>query len=557
MASSAGSAYVPSWRSYKEKLKNLGYNIPMRILWILWIFGLVTHVMAEDRSQYISSADDYMKLGQYGKALVQLQKARSLDAAQVTIDQKIRECQMRLGAWVSSEASGGEDWIEVDKLRLDEVPATSHDSLFHVAQGLEQRENYETALRIYAFLAEHRSDRKDFGKAYKELRIKLEQMAQNHSEVGEIFLKQGRLEKAREEFTRASFFQPSNAFFPERIKQIDTKRKELLQALDARLTEVLASGDVDQALVVADHAFREFPEQERFRKVLDSLQVAHKDVLATTLQECRDLLAKQDYAKADARLREALVRFPGEGEIAELQQEARSKLEASRRAAQVDSLDRSLQKAIAEGNVGLAQGLLQGMSTLGASGVNLTERTNQVNELRQKVQGQRDFENALDKSRRALRDGMLDSAKIALQQAMALNAQSPVVQQMLQDIKREESREAEVEVSKRKDVQRAEAFVKAGQIQSAKKVDLTLTGANQVDQEVKQAQRAIREAEYARTPENDKKAQDLFFQGISSYRIGDYADALQKWTLVLKLNPDHEQAQKYIANVKQKLARMK
>jgi len=498
-----------------------------------------------------------MKIGQYGKALVQLQKARAMDSAQVSIDQKIRECQIRLGNWVSSESVSNNGWIEVDKLRLEEVPAKSQDSLFQVAKRLEERENYETALRIYAFLAEHYAERKDFGRAFQDLRLKVDQMAQNHSEVGEVFLKQGRLEMARQEFSRARFFQPNSVFLINRIQQIDQKRQELLQSLNSRLTQVLTLGDVDQAVVLADRAFREFPDQGRFRKTLDSLQAIQNKALRKTLQECRNLLNEQKYAQADARLREALVRFPGEVEIAELQQEARTKLEASRRNAKADSLDRNLQKALAEGNLGLAQGLLQSLTTVDGKRVKESGREQQVKELQQRVQGLRNFEAALENSRRALRDGDLESAKLALQAALALNAQSPVAVQLLQDIKREELRRSEVEDSKRKDAQRAQALVKAGQIQSAKKVDLSLTGATQVDQEVKQAQRAIREAEYERTPANDKKAQALFFEGISSYRVGDYVDALQKWTLVLKLNPDHEQAQKYIANVKQKLARMK
>ena len=98
--------------------------------------------------------------------------------------------------------------------------------------------------------------------------------------------------------------------------------------------------------------------------------------------------------------------------------------------------------------------------------------------------------------------------------------------------------------------------MKSGQLKEAKKVDLSLTGAKQVDQEVKQVQRTIREAEFAHTPENDKKAQELFLEGIAKYRVGDYKEALEKWNQVIRLNPDHEQAKKYIANVKLKLARM-
>ena len=532
----------------------------MRILVILlfaFAWGPVVGApVNSEQAKYIQSAQDYMQRSQYQKALVQLSKARALSPTEVSIDEKMRECHVRLGNWVSPEDAATSSWIEVDKLRLADVQPRAFDSLFQVAKTLENRENYEIAERIFSHLANKAPTKKEYGKAYQDLRLKVELMSQNHIEVGEVFLKQGRFAKALEEFKAALFFKPDDPYLQSRIKLVESRQLELRETYKGRLAKVLAEGDRDQAAVIAERAFREFPSEKFFRRTLDSLTTLRLEMLAKTLEECRALMDSSQFASAESRLREALLSYPGEPQVVDLLQQSRAKLESSKKVALADSLSKELTQAIETGNTSLATSLLQNLKATGAAGDDIAQKEKGLDSLKSRLQVQRDFENTLEKARRLMKDGQLAEARAALEAAMGMNPKSPVAKQMLEDVKREEAKQVETEDAKRKEIQKADAFVKAGQIQSAKKVDLSLTGAQQVDQEVKQVQRAIREAEYARTPENDKKAQDLFFEGIGSYRLGDYQEALEKWNKVLKLNPDHEQAQKYVANVKQKLARM-
>lgn len=527
---------------------------------ILWVILLSVLAFAQAKSkawdQLTLDADTYMKQGQYGKALVQLQKARALDSQQVMLDIKIRECQFRLGTWVPGQDATNMAWIEVDKLRLPEVPIKSFDSLFRVAKGLEERESYEIALKILGHLAEKAPAKNEYVKAYQSLRIRMDQMVVNHTEVGEVFLKQGRFSEAREEFRRALFFRPGDPFVQERLRLVESKQSEMLASYRSQLRVALRQDEAEASLVLADRAFRDFPLQPEFKRAADSLRQVHASKKEKVLQDCRTMITKGEIAAAEAKLREALVQFPGEPAVVQLQMEAQRLLDGQKRNGMRDSLEKQFHQAIQSGNLGLGAMQLQKLRTEFPE-VDYSKQQGILDQKKGQYQKQREFEGTLESARRYMKDGLLSQAKEALQTALAMQPESPVAKQMLADLQREEVRSVAIEEQRRKDLQRAEALVAAGQIQSAKKVDLSLSGVGKVDQEVKQVQRTIREAEFARTPEKDRRAQELFLEGIGKYRVGDYEEALEKWKLTLKLNPDHDQAKKYVANVKQKLSRMR
>lgn len=521
----------------------------------LWVGLGFSQPPSKAWEQYIKEANSYMQSGQYGKALVQLQKARALDSLQLKLDQKIRECQIRLGTWVPGQGAASLEWIEVDKLRLQEVPAKSYDSLLRVAKSLEERENYEVALKILAHIAEKAPNKKEYLKAHQDLRLKMDQLVVNHTEVGEVYLRQGRFGGAREEFRRALFFKPSDPYLLDRVKLIESKQAEMLSSYRSQLKMALEKKDVEASILVADRAFRDFPKELEFQRKSDSLRSLRELEMNKILTECRKSMASGQIGQAEARLREALVQFPGEPAVVQLQLEAQQLLERSKKNARKDSLEKQFAQAMESGNVGLGNMHLQRLKSEFPE-EDYSKEQESLNQRKGQFQKQQDFENILESARLFMQDGLLTKAKETLQSALAMQPESPVARQMLEDLRKEESKQATVEGQRRKDVQKAEALVAAGQIQSAKKVDLSLSGVGKVDQEVKQVQRTIREAEFARTPEKDRNAQSLFLEGIAKYRTGDYEEALGKWQEVLKLNPEHDQAKKYLVNVKQKLSRM-
>lgn len=522
--------------------------------WLVIVLSFA-YAMGSAWDQYLKDADQYMKQGQYGKALVQLQKARSLDSQQVNLDSKIRECQIRLGSWIPGQNAASMEWIEVDKLRLQEVPEKSYDSLLQVAKSLEDRENYEVALKILAYIAEKAPAKQEYAKVHQSLRLKLDKMVVNYTEVGDVFLKQGRFGEARDEFRRGLFFRPNDAYLQDRLKLVESKQGEMIATYRSQLKASLAKQDAEASLAIADRAFRDFPDDRDFRRVADSLRSLHESDRESVIQECRSLLAKGEIGSAESKLREALVKYPGDPTVMQMQADALRALEQKRKAGLRDSLEKQFLASMQAGNIGLGAMQLQRMK-IEFPGANLSILQKQLDQQKNQFQRQRDFENLLEIARRNSQDGLIAQSKEALLNALKIEPESPVAKQMLADIQKEESRQTAVEEQRRKDLQKAEALLAAGQIQSAKKVDLSLSGVGKVDQEVKQVQRNIREAEFARTPEKDRRAQEIFLEGIAKYRVGDYEEALEKWKQVLQLNPDHDQAKKYMANVKQKLSRM-
>src|ERR1035437_1481361 len=87
----------------------------------------------EDASFLRKVAQDLMRQGQPSKAMVLLQKSRSMDSLQFDIDKMMNQCRAKLGGWVPPDASS--DWNEVDG-QLDKAVREKPDSMFKAAQTL-------------------------------------------------------------------------------------------------------------------------------------------------------------------------------------------------------------------------------------------------------------------------------------------------------------------------------------------------------------------------------------------------------------------------------------
>ena len=60
-----------------------------------------------------------------------------------------------------------------------------------------------------------------------------------------------------------------------------------------------------------------------------------------------------------------------------------------------------------------------------------------------------------------------------------------------------------------------------------------------------------------RTVQDIAKSKQLLLAGVAAYRSGEYAKAVENWKLVLAIDPDNVQAQKYLTNVGLKQTRLK
>lgn len=125
------------------------------LLGLTWVFAQAgaQGIPTVEQAALVKSAETYMKSGEYPKALLQLQKASSLNSAEQKVDQMMRQCLVHMDDWVPSGGTNSE-WIDVDRLRLDDVLPKGYDSLFRMGKSMEERENYDIAMRIYSHLTE-------------------------------------------------------------------------------------------------------------------------------------------------------------------------------------------------------------------------------------------------------------------------------------------------------------------------------------------------------------------------------------------------------------------
>lgn len=474
----------------------VGILIKMKCFWstFLLVCGLA---FSADRQQLMRIAEEYMRTGEEQKALVTLQQIRALDTSAAGIDKRILDLQVKLGMWVSSDPYVQSTWVAVDPVRLDQVKPAGYDSLFQLARQLVEKEQYPESMRILAFLKDKAPTHKQYGPYYQEQRLRLASLSSRHLTIAESLLVQRSWDLALMELHRAAFYAPEDARMQERIQTVQNARDASLTALKSDLALHQGKGDFTSARQTCAKGILEFPEENVFRLTLDSLQNqdnAGVEKLRDDLQKAR---TKGDWATLERLLVTAKAEMPSDPEVKALQAEL------------------------------------------------VTQQMNKVK-----------FDRWMEDARTALRNRQFANAESSLQSALELQPNSQLATKLLAEVQNAQ-KTAQAEEEKIKELQKLSTQVKTGQVQSDKVGDLKLTGSAKVDQEVKQVQREVRKAEFARTPENDRKAQEYFLAGIARYRAGEYQEALRLWKQVLELNPSHEQAAKYIANVQQKLSRLK
>jgi len=470
--------------------------IEMRWFWftLLAVCGLA---FSADRQQLMRIAEEYMRTGEEQKALVTLQQIRALDTSAAGIDKRILDLQVKLGMWVSNDPYVQSTWVAVDPVRLDQVKPAGYDSLFQLARQLAEKEQYPESVRILAFLKDKAPNHKLYGPYYQELRLRLATLSSRHLSMAESLLVQRSWDLALMELHRAAFYAPEDARMQERIKSVKSARDASLAALKTDLSQQQSSGDITRARQTCAKGILEFPEESIFQMTLDSLQSQDKAGAEKLREDLQKAKAKGDWVALERLLVSAKVEFPSDPEVKALQAEL------------------------------------------------VTQQMNKVK-----------FDRWMEDARTAMRNRQFANAESSLQSALEIQPNSQLATKLLAEVQNAQ-KSALAEEEKIKELQKLSSQVKSGQVQSDKVGELKLTGSAKVDQEVKQVQREVRKAEFARTPENDRKAQEYFLAGIARYRAGEYQEALRLWKQVLELNPSHEQAAKYIANVQQKLSRLK
>lgn len=469
----------------------------------------------DEASKLIRGAQELLKEGQPAKALVQLQRARALDSIQEGIDQLMWRCRIKMGEWVPPDAARMNAWIELEKNGLDAILPSKFDSLYQVGQDLEAKEDLGTAIRIYSFLVRKVPDRSDYVETFKVALSKQDLSVAAHLGIAEDLVRKGRLSEALVECRLALFAKPDDPALQRRVDDLESAVRVSVDNFRSRIARDIASRDPQDALDVVQQALVVHPDDSTFRRQADSLIGAKRTVVASKLEEVGRLIDAGQETRAVGVLASAMKDYPDDPIFAQTFEELKERINKKRQKAELDALSRSFEAAIARGDAGRAKSLVANMQGKGVKASTLERMGARVDSLREAQAARIVVDEGLASARKALGANDKASAKVALQQSLSKNPDNTVAKGLLEDLNKAESAPAPA-----------------------------------------RPEPAARAAPPSKELVWMQQVNTSLLSGIASYRKGDYKAALDSWNEVVKMDPSNQEARRYIANVRQKLARL-
>lgn len=493
------------------------------ILTLLSTLFLANSGVSTDTSQALSlarGAEALLKEGLPAKALVQLQRARALDSLQEGIDRMMWQCRIKLGEWVPPDAALQNSWTDLDSMGLDAVPVARYDSMFRAGQAIEANDDLPNALKIYSFLARKKPENKAYMKAFVDLKARQDLLVSTHLEVADGLLRRGKLTDALIECRLALFAKPNDPGLIRKVRSVELSVHESIENYRSRIARYRKDGNLDAALAAAQKALQDHPSDSVFRIGVDSLMNLKKVGLEGKLKEVERLIDAGQEATAVEILRRAMGDHPDDPTLAQTFEELRQRIEQKRQQRQLDSLGKAFDGSIAHGDPEHASSVIANLAARGSKPTTLDKMRGRVDSLRSAQQLKAAFDEDLATARKALALHDKASAKAALEQALAKRPGNTVAKGLLTSL------DAPAMVEKPPDAN-ARSSVSAAKVAAPSK-----------------------DQQWVR------KINELVLAGIGSYRAGDYKAALDRWNEALAQDPSNIEARKYIANVKQKLARL-
>jgi tetratricopeptide (TPR) repeat protein len=453
-----------------------------------------------------------MRQGQPSKALVLLQRARSLDSLQLDIDRMMNQCRAKLGGWVAPDA--GSEWSEVDG-QMDRAIHDKPDSMFQVGKSLAASEDIPGALRIYLLLSRNNAANPIYMKAYTDLRARQDTTVAFHRDLAEQAAMRGETSECLAQWRLAFAARPDDIGLQQKVEQADRAYQMSLGNFRLELQRCLSGRDDLCALEVLAKALVANPADPGFLKAEDSLQVRRRELFAAKLDRI-DAMADSGEDQAAMEAMEAMNGlYPGEQALAQAQNALQDRIRRRRMRDLVDSVTRAFDFALREGDVQGAEAMIGDLRARGVAGGNLDKLRGKIDSVHAKARNSAAFNEALSTARRLLSKGDTASARVSLRRMLALQPENALAKWLLASLNATRHVPKPVVSNPAKPVQTAS-----------------------IDSDAL------------------KRVNDLVLAGISAYRTGEYKNAMEKWQQALALDPKCVQAQRYLANVGRMQARL-
>jgi tetratricopeptide (TPR) repeat protein len=465
----------------------------------------------------VRSARDLLRSGQPSKALVLLQRARSLDSSQVDLDRLAAQCNFQLGNWVPMD--GGSDWAYADD-RFDRSIRDNPDSMFQIGRKLSESENLAGAVRIFWGLSKSHAATPAYLKAYNEHRARQDIKIAFHRDLAQKAQNRGEAAEALSQWRMAYAARPEDPALRDMVEKADQTNRFTYQIYLNNVQRALAARDERSAIDLLRKARIIYPATDPFQRLFDSLDAGRVSFRVAKLDQINNLAdLGRDQEAVEAM--EALVETdPQEPALVAAQDVLQSRIQKRRRATQIAELSRSCDQAIQNGDLAKAEAVFFDLRKAGGEGSDVDKIRLRLDSLSTSVRSSGAFNEAMSSTRQALKAGDLAAGRNFLQKALTVQPDNAVAKGIMKSL--------------------ASAASKSTQPIASKPLSTE-----------------ARTSVSGRTEQDIAKSKQLLLAGVAAYRSGEYAKAVESWKLVLAIDPDNVQAQKYLTNVGLKQTRLK
>lgn len=456
----------------------------------------------------LRSASALLGDGEPRKALVLLQRARSLDSAQSEVDVLANQCRSKLGMWVPSDTRA--EWAATED-RLAEVVRARPDSMAEEARRSLEAEDIARAVGIYWLLSNGSSATPTWMNAYRDARSRQELKVAFHLELARVAHSRGLLSDADKQWRIAYTARPDDALLREKVDASHESMRSTRAMFEGDLRRRQASRDMAGALETLRRILVAFPGEERFRRMRDSLQEIKRVAVLKRIEAINAMVdAGQDQAAMDA-MEELGQSDPQEPMLALAQESLYKRIQERRKRTVMDSLARVVEEALQQGDGGMASSVFDELQEAGMTDTIDARLRPRIDSLRSAERNTAVFRDAMSSVRRSLARKDVNAGRAGLQKALGAKPDNPVAKNLLVDLQ----------------ASRAEGVSP----KPAKPLPLD--------------------------DESSRKVRELLLSGVIAYRAGEYENAMARWRQALELDPGNVQAQRYLANVGKKQARLK
>jgi len=474
------------------------------------MFQLARAPVAGEVATLVRSASELLHEGQPRKAMVLLQRARSLDSSQSEADRLMDLCRAKLGLWVSSETRA--DWVSTED-RLEQVARDFPDSMADVARKYQEDENLGMSVRIYWLLASSHAATPAYMNAYKDARTRQEMKVAFHLELARLAISRGLLSDASSQWRMAYSARPEDPLLREKVEASDESMRAAMAMFEKDLRGKVAVRDMNGALETLRRIRIAFPEEARFRKAQDSLQDQRRTGILKRIEEINALVDVGNEQAAMGAMEAMGEADPQEPILALAQDALQKRIQARRKKTMVDSLARAVDEAIQSGDAGKAEAVFADLQKIGMTEDLDARLRPRIDSLRSAERSANTFHEAMASARRSLARKDVNAGRAGLQKALVAKPDNPVARKILSD--------------------------------------LSASHATPVES------RGAPAKPFSLDDAASQKVRNLLLSGVIAYRAGEYEKAMSQWRQALVLDPNCVQAQRYLANVGKKQARLR